>query len=124
MNPKQQLPAIRIAIGGGAFAAPELTAKIFGLTRTDPESVFLGRLFGIRDIALGIGQLVASGEAGSLWWQLGVVCDAADAVAAVLMLKAGGPKRAGVMSAVTALNATVLGVLALTQSSSSESAPA
>lgn len=115
MNPKQQLPAIRIAIGVGAFAAPELTAKIFGLTRTDPEAVFLARLFGMRDVALGIGQLVAKDEAGSLWWQLGVMCDAADAAAAVLMLKSGGPKRAGVMSALTAVNATVLGVMALMQ---------
>jgi hypothetical protein len=122
MNPKQQLPAIRIAIGGGAFAAPELTAKIFGLTRTDAEAIFLARLFGIRDIALGIGQIAAKGEGESLWWQLGVVCDAADAVAAVLMLKSGGPKRAGVMSALTALNAAVLGVMALTQSSSAPEA--
>jgi hypothetical protein len=122
MNPKQQLPAIRIAIGGGAFAAPELTAKIFGLTRTDAEATFLARLFGVRDIALGIGQMVANGEAESLWWQLGVVCDAADTVAAVLMLRAGGPKRAGVMSALTALNATVLGVLALNQGSASAAA--
>jgi hypothetical protein len=118
MNPKQQLPAIRIAVGGGAFAAPELTAKIFGLTRTDAEAIFLARLFGIRDIALGIGQMVANGEAESLWWQLGIVCDAADAVTAVLMLKSGGPKRAGVMSAFTAVNAAVLGVMALTKGSS------
>lgn len=117
MNPKQQLPALRIAIGAGAFAVPKLTAKVFGLTQTDEESMFLARLFGVRDIALGVGQ-VAGGEGGSLWWQLGVVCDLGDAVAAVMMLRGGGPKRAGVMSAATALSAAALGVMALSQSSS------
>ena len=37
------------------------------------------------------------------------------------MLKSGGPKRAGVMSALTALNAAVLGVMALNQGSSASS---
>jgi hypothetical protein len=120
MNPKQQLPALRIAIGGGAFGAPELTGKIFGLNTTDNhDAVFLGRLFGVRDVALGIGQLVG-GDGGSLWWQLGVVCDLADAAAAVMMLKAGGPKRASVMAAATAISAAALGVVALTQGSSSD----
>jgi hypothetical protein len=119
MNPKQALPGLRVAIGLGAFAAPELTGKIFGLNTTDNhDAVFLGRLFGIRDVALGIGQTVASQESEALWWQLGVVCDAADAVAAVLMIKTGGPKRAGVMAAATALAATALGVAALASGSS------
>jgi hypothetical protein len=118
MNPKQALPGLRIAIGAGAFAAPELTGKIFGLnTKDNHDAVFLGRLFGIRDVALGIGQTVAGGEAEGLWWQLGVVCDLADAVAAVLMLKTGGPKRASVMAAATAIGAAAMGVAALTSAS-------
>jgi hypothetical protein len=118
MNPKQVLPGLRIAIGGGAFAAPELTGKIFGLnTKDNHDAIFLGRLFGIRDVALGIGQTVASGESGGLWWQLGVVCDLADAVAAIMMLKTGGPKRAGVMAAATALSAAGLGIAAMSASS-------
>ena len=119
MNPKQALPGLRFAVGAGAFAAPELTGKLFGLNTTDNhDAIFLGRLFGIRDVALGIGQTVASNESEGLWWQLGVVCDLADAVAAVLMIRAGGPKRAGVMSAATALTAAALGVSALTAGSS------
>jgi hypothetical protein len=114
MNPKQALPGLRIAIGLGAFAAPELTGKIFGLnTQDNYDAVFLGRLFGVRDIALGIGQTLASSEGAGLWWQLGVLCDVADAAAAVMMMKAGGPKRASLMAAVTGAAAAGLGLAAL-----------
>jgi hypothetical protein len=114
MNPKQALPALRLAIGAGAFAAPTLTGKAFGLnTKDNHEATFLGRLFGIRDVALGIGQTVASGESSALWWQLGVVCDLGDAVAAYKMMKAGGPKLASVLAGVTALTAAGLGVAAI-----------
>jgi hypothetical protein len=114
MNPKQVLPGLRIAIGLGAFAAPELTGKIFGLnTKDNHDAVFLGRLFGIRDVALGIGQTLATGEGSGLWWQLGVICDLADSAAAVMMMKAGGPKRASLMAAVTGATAAGLGLAAL-----------
>ena len=115
MNPKQALPALRIAIGTGAFATPTLAGRVFGLKTDDNhEAVFLGRLFGIRDLALGIGQTVSTGEANVLWWRLGVVCDAADAVAAFKMFKAGGPKLAAVLGGATALSAVGLGIAALT----------
>src|ERR1700728_2503768 len=114
MNPKQALPAVRFAIGAGAFAAPVLTGKAFGLsTKDNHEAVFLGRLFGIRDLALGIGQTVSSGEANALWWQLGIVCDLGDAIAAFKMFKAGGPKVASVLAGATALSAVGLGIAAL-----------
>ncbi|HTX45330.1 MAG TPA: hypothetical protein VMD48_03585 [Solirubrobacteraceae bacterium] len=114
MNPKQALPAVRFAIGAGAFAAPVLTGKAFGLsTKDNHEAVFLGRLFGIRDLALGIGQTLSSGEGNALWWQLGIVCDFGDAIAAFKMFKAGGPKVASVLAGATALSAVGLGIAAL-----------
>jgi hypothetical protein len=123
MNPKQALPGLRIAIGGGAFLAPYLTAKIFGLDATDNnEAVFLARLFGIRDVALGIGQMSSSGEGGQLWWQLGVICDLGDAWAALLGLRAGLPKRGGIMSAATALAAAGMGIAAMNSSPDSGAA--
>jgi hypothetical protein len=106
------LPAIRLAIGGGMWAAPELTGKAFlANLEGNHEAVFLGRLFGIRDVALGIGQMT---NAGGAWWQLGLVCDLADAAAAVLSIRAGGPKATGVLAGVTAISAAGLGILALT----------
>jgi hypothetical protein len=119
MNPKQALPALRLAIGAGAFAAPVLTGKAFGLNAKDNhEAIYLARLFGIRDVALGIGQTVTSGEASALWWQLGVVCDLGDAIAAVKMFKTGGPKLASVLAGGTALVAAGLGVAAITSPAS------
>jgi hypothetical protein len=115
MNPKQALPAVRFAIGAGAFVAPVLTGKAFGLsTKDNHEAVFLGRMFGIRDLALGVGQTMATGEAGALWWQLGILCDLGDAIASFKMLKAGGPKVASVLAGSTALTAVGLGIAALT----------
>jgi hypothetical protein len=105
------LPGIRLAIGGGMWAAPELTGKaFFANLKGNHEAVFLGRLFGIRDVALGIGQLTNSGGA---WWQLGVVCDLADAAAAVMTIRAGGPKLTGVLAGATAISAAAMGVAVL-----------
>jgi hypothetical protein len=121
MNPKQALPGLRIAIGAGAFFAPTITGKIFGLnTQDNTDAVFLGRLFGVRDVALGVGQMSSNGESGALWWQLGVVCDLGDALAALLFMKAGGSKRAGVMAAATALTGAGMGMAVMNSGYSPE----
>jgi hypothetical protein len=105
------LPGIRLAIGAGMWAAPELTGKaFFANLKGNHEAVFLGRLFGIRDVAFGIGQLTSSGGA---WWQLGVVCDLADAAAAVMTIRAGGPKVTGVLAGATAISAAAMGIATL-----------
>ena len=112
-NPTTVLPALRIAIGAGAYAFPELTGKVFGFKMTDnQETMYMGRLFGIRDVVLGAGVIASSGEARKLWWRLGILADLADAGAGYLGLKGGGPKRAMIMSTVTALTAVGLGVAA------------
>jgi hypothetical protein len=122
ISPSQALPGIRLAIGGGMWAFPELTGKAFGANlKGNHEALFLGRLFGIRDVALGIGQLANS---GGMWWQLGVVCDLADAAAAVISIKAGGPKVTGVLAGLTAISAAGLGVAALMSGGSAETGDA
>jgi hypothetical protein len=115
LNPSSTLPALRVAIGGGAWAAPGLTGKAFGFKNIDTnhEALFMARLFGVRDIALGAGALASSGDANRLWWQIGVVCDLADAAAGVISFKAGGPKVPAVLSILTALAAAGLGVAVL-----------
>ena len=109
-NPTTVLPAIRLAVGAGAYAFPKLTGKLFGFDTDNQETVFMARLFGIRDVALAAGVLATSGDSRKLWWRLGIVADAADAGAGYLGLKAGGPKRAMIMSTVVALTAVGLGV--------------
>jgi hypothetical protein len=81
----QSLAGLRLAIGVGAWLAPNLTGRMFGLdTAGNPQMVYMARLFGIRDIALGIGTLVASAEARPLWLKLGLLSDTADVGAAAL----------------------------------------
>jgi hypothetical protein len=118
MNAEQtirNLAIIRILIGVGAWLAPNLAGRLFGLDpANNPQAAFLGRLFGVRDIALGLGTLQASGEARRQWLQLGVLCDSADAAAAVLGRRGGylSPASA-VMAGGVATVATGLGVQAL-----------
>lgn len=113
INPSTALPAARLAIGAGAYAFPDLTGKVFGLNMTgNHEAVFMGRLFAVRDIVLGLGALTSTGEARALWWRLGILTDAADAATGYLGLKAGGPKRGMIMSTIAAVSAVGMGVAA------------
>lgn len=111
----QSLIGLRLAIGLGSWVAPRLSGRIFGLdARANPQLPYLARLFGARDVALAAGLLLSEGEQRSLWLQVGVACDAADAVAG---LAAGtreylGPLPAALVTA-TALGAGALGVAAL-----------
>jgi hypothetical protein len=108
------LPALRIALGVGSWAAPNRIWSLVGLKLTDDrEARFLGRLFGARDVILGIGPLASSGSARKLWLRLGVACDLVDAAAAGLGLRDGAPKRAMIMAGSTALTAGALGLAAL-----------
>ena len=114
-SPAQMLPQARIAIGTGAWLAPNLSGRMFGLDpAANPQAAFLGRLFGARDIALGVGALAASAESRRLWWQLGIACDVLDAAAGVLAGRNGTlPKAAAALATVTAIGAAVGGLAVL-----------
>src|SRR4051794_30358386 len=118
MNPVQMISGLRAWIGASAWLAPNLTGKLFGLDpASNPQSAFLGRLFGVRDIALAAGTLGSEGEARATWLRLGVVCDLADFGAAVLAGRNGTvPKHAAFLAGGTALSAAAMGVAALNQS--------
>jgi hypothetical protein len=121
MEPDQtirSLAMLRMAVGTSAWATPRLAGKAFGLDATgNPQSPYLARLFGIRDIALGVGALSTSGEAQRQWLTLGVVCDAADAAAGVFAGRGGYlPKVPTVLVTGVALVAAGLGLAALANS--------
>ena len=111
----RSLAGIRVAVGTSAWATPRLAGKAFGLDADgNPQSPYLARLFGIRDIALGIGTLTTTGESQRRWLALGLLCDAADAAAGVLAGRAGYlPKVPTVMVTGVALVAAGLGAAAL-----------
>jgi hypothetical protein len=109
------LSAIRIAIGFGAYATPNVAGKLFGLDpAANPQASYLGRLFGVRDIALATGALSSDESSRKLWVRLGLLCDAADVGAAVLAARNGSvTKLTGLLAGGTALAAVGLGVAAL-----------
>jgi hypothetical protein len=114
-QPLQALAGLRAAIGLGAWLVPRVAGRLFGLdARDNPQSPYLARLFGARDVALGAGAVLSEGEARALWLRTGVACDVADAVAGVA---AGGRGYLGPVSAAlvtgTAVGAAALGVAAL-----------
>jgi hypothetical protein len=111
----QQLVAVRGAIGTGAYVAPRLSGRLFGLDpAANPQAAYLGRLFGARDIALAFGLSAAPDSQRSHWLRIGIACDLADAVAGVLAGRRGDlPKRATVLVTATAVVAAALGVKAL-----------
>ena len=111
----KSLAALRLAVGATSYAAPNFGGKLFGLEPdANPQGAYLARLFGIRDVALAVGPLRSKKKAQDNWIELGIMCDAADAVAAFL---GGGkgylPPKTTAMVAAPAIAATALGVIAL-----------
>src|SRR3954462_8692409 len=114
----KSLATLRMAIGASAWAPPRLAGKAFGLdAEGNPQSPYLARLFGVRDIALGVGTLATTGEARRQWLTLGVMCDAADAAAGIFAGRGGYlPKVPTVLVTGVALVAAGLGLAALANS--------
>jgi hypothetical protein len=118
----QSLVGMRGAIGAGAWLAPRLSGRLFGLDPAgNPQASYLGRLFAARDAALAFGLNSSSGQQRAQWLRIGIACDLADAAAGLLAGRRGDlPARATILVTGTALGAAALGVVAL----QSEKSPA
>ncbi len=114
-SPVQSLVGIRAAIGIGAWVAPRLSARAFGLDPAgNPQAPYLARLFGVRDAALAYGLSTSEGPQRTLWLRIGLVCDLADAAAGLLAGRDGElPRVATALVTGTALTAAGLGLAAL-----------
>lgn len=78
------LAAMRIGIGALAWGKPEAAASLFGLPSPDAQARYLWRLFGVRDVVIGLGTVVASGDRRRIWAGVGLACDVADGAAGAL----------------------------------------
>ena len=79
------IAAGRVAIGAGAYVAPNLSGRLFGLDPDgNPQASYLGRLFGARDVALGAGVLRSPRKQKDAWVAAGMACDVADVGAGAL----------------------------------------
>jgi len=109
------LAGLRVAVGVGSWATPRVAGKLFGLdAAANPQSPYLARLFGARDVALAWGALSTTGESQRQWLLAGLVCDAADALAGFAGGRGGYlPPVTAVLVTATALSAAALGASAL-----------
>jgi hypothetical protein len=107
------LASSRAAIGAFTWVAPQSAAKVLGLD-ADPKSAFIARLFGVRDVALGVGTLSAEGDARRTWLALALFCDALDAAAALLAHRDGSMRpQTAALAGGAGVGGVVLGALAL-----------
>ena len=115
MNPVLGLSLGRIAIGSVAVANPDLAAKLFQLdTASNPQLPYLTRLFGSREVVLGLVTLLSRDTARRNLVAAGLVVDAADAATGYLAMRDGTvPKRTAATIIAPALGAVGTGVSAL-----------
>lgn len=111
------LGGLRMAIGGASWLTPRTAGRLFGLdAQANPQSPYLARLFGARDLALGWGVLCTDGDAQRKWLMAGVACDAADFLAGVAGGRGGYlPKFTSILVSGAALAAVALGARALSE---------
>lgn len=100
----------RFVVGGGALLLPRLTCRVFGLEPT-PALVFVGRMFGVR--AVGMGVAVASSDGMERERQIrgGVAVDLVDALAAVALAR--GHRRTAAIAFAAAVSEAALGMALL-----------
>jgi hypothetical protein len=109
------LTGIRASVGAGAWIAPRVTGRLFGLdAAANPQLPYVARLFGVRDVALAAGLQLSRGESLRLWLALGIACDAADCLAGLLAGATGSiSRRSTVLVTAPALMGLGLGAAAL-----------
>ena len=115
MNPVTGLSAGRIAIGSLALARPDVAGKAFGLDgQANPQLTYMSRLFGSREIALGLVTLLSRGRTRRNIVLAGIVIDLADAATGVLGIQEKTvPTRTGASLIGPALGAVVAGLAGL-----------
>jgi len=115
MNPVIGLSLGRVAVGAVAVADPERAARVFQLDPvSNPQLPYLTRLFGIREIALGLATLMSSGKSRKGMIGIGILVDAADGATGYLAMQDGTVSRKTAMTLIApAVGAVGSGLLAL-----------
>jgi hypothetical protein len=103
----------RTALGVSTLLAPRLAGRAFFLDPDDnPQVPVLGRMWGIRNLALAAGMYGATGESRARWWRLQPAIDALDFLVIAAEWRRGAvPAPAAGLMAGTALLATAAGSL-------------
>jgi hypothetical protein len=107
----------RIGLGAALVLAPSLTGRTYlGREASRPVVRFLLRMFGIRDLVIGVWALGAKGDKDAARRAVvaGIACDAVDAVSAALA-KDALPRWGRRLVLVAATGAVAMGGVALNQ---------
>lgn len=82
MKPVTSISIVRIALGAASVARPDLAAKAFRLDHANnPQMSYMTRMFGSREVALGLVTLVSKGRSRRALTGLGIAVDSSDAFA-------------------------------------------
>ena len=101
----------RSMIGIGAWVAPDVTTRIFGIEPANSDR-FVARLYGARELTLGLALLTASPSALTTVASVGAAVDAADVVSGLDEFRRGNlSTQATVLGLGGALLFTALGVI-------------
>jgi hypothetical protein len=105
----------RTVLGISTLLAPRLAGKAFFLDPADnPQLPAIGRMWGIRNLALAAGMYAATGANRAQWWRLQLAVDGLDFLAIATEWRRGAiPGPAAALMAGTALGATALGALSV-----------
>lgn len=116
------LIAIRLGAGAVALAKPDTMAALaVGDSAGSTATGYFARLFGIRDVAYGIGLVSAAGNDRKRWLLLGIATDVSDLLVSVGLLAAQRRKRRDSIPVLAGpAIATALGVIAILKTPSVE----
>lgn len=114
----------RIAIGAAALLVPGPTSRLLGFPQAQDSATarLMGRLFGVRDVALGVlvWRVREDPALSRFVYRLNACVDAGDiAAAAVPVIRRGGIDRAAVSSATFAFTGANVWLALLRQSNGS-----
>ena len=115
LQPGAVLSVLRGLVGAGTWASPASSWRTFGLgeLHDDPAAELIGRLFGVRDLALAQGARHREPAVRRAALRAGVLCDSVDVVATLIALRRGAPKASGLLVGGGAALFAALGASAL-----------
>jgi hypothetical protein len=88
--PGRTLTGVRFVLGTASWFTPRFFMAAIGMDpHANPQAAYMSRLFGVRDLTLGLGLVATHGDARRLWWRLGILCDLGDAAAGALSARRG-----------------------------------
>ena len=101
---RRSLCVARTCVGVGTWAAPAASGRFFGLgdDLAPPGAAVIGRLFGVRDLALAQALRHPSPDVRRAAIRWGAAIDAVDVVATAIAVRRGASGRAAVLVGVGA----------------------